>query len=289
MSPAAQQPGAHIQSARLKLQMEMSNKAGALVRAGMTNRRLPRLRETDTTAAVKTGIRYALAAAITLFLAVTTSQAQSRNILFGARGGGSLTDLYILNPANGSVLVDLGPTGFSITGLRFDPTTGVLYGSTANRLSAGDLITLNPITGTGTFVGNFGVPNHTMADLAFTKDGTLYGWAEPSRDDLHIINKATGAATDVGNAGLSTFGSGLAANSQDVLYFTGSGPNGPLRIVDKNTGLTTVVTNMSGAPLPGGSINALAFDSHNVLYAINGGDFGPNSLAKRHGRAGVSF
>ena len=89
MSPAAQQPGAHIQSARLKLQMEMSNKAGALVRAGMTNRRLPRLRETDTTAAVKTGIRYALAAAITLFLAVTTSQAQSRNILFGARGGGS--------------------------------------------------------------------------------------------------------------------------------------------------------------------------------------------------------
>lgn len=228
---------------------------------------------------MRTAIRYALAATIGLFLAVTTVQAQSRNILFSARGGGNLTDLYILDPSNGSVLLDLGPTGFSISGLRFDPTTGVLYGSTANRLSAGDLITLNPITGAGTFVGNFGIANHTMADIAFTRNGTLYGWAEPSRDDLHIINKATGAATDVGNAGLSTFGSGLAANSQDVLYFTGNGPSGALRIVDKNTGLTTVVTNMSGAPLPGGSINALAFDSHNVLYAINGGDFGPNSLA----------
>src|SRR4051812_29089522 len=230
---------------------------------------------------MRTALRYALGAAVTVFLAVTTAQAQSRDILFGAIGGGHLSDLYILDPSNGSVLFDLGPTGFSITGLRFDPSTGILYGSTANTGGSvpRSLITLNPSTGAGTLVGSYGIPNHTMADIAFTKEGTLYGWAEPSRDDLHIINKATGAATDVGNAGLGTFGSGLAANSHDVLYFTGNGPNGALRIVDKNTGLTSVVTNMSGAPLPGGSINALAFDSRNVLYAINGGDFGANSLA----------
>jgi outer membrane autotransporter protein len=203
----------------------------------------------------------------------------ARDILFGAIGGGTLSDLYILNPANGAA-TSLGPTGFSISGLRFDPTTGVLYGSTANiGASRGSLITLNPNTGTGTLVGSFGVPNHTMADIAFTRNGRLYGWAEPSLDDLHIINKATGAATDVGNAGLSTFGSGLAANSADVLYFTGNGPNGALRIVDKNTGLTTIVATMSGAPLPNGSVNALAFDSRDVLYAINGGDNGPNSPA----------
>lgn len=228
---------------------------------------------------MRTAIRYVLPATFALLVAATPIRAQSRNILFGARGGGNLTDLYILNQSNGSVLIDLGPTGFSISGLRFDPTTGILYGSTANRLSNGDLITLNPITGTGTLVGNFGIPNHSMADITFTKDGTLYGWAEPSRDDLHIINKATGAATDVGNAGISTFGSGLAANSHDVLYFAGSGSNGPLRTIDKNTGLPTTVVTMSGGPFPNRSISALAFNSHDVLYAINGDDAGPNSPA----------
>src|SRR3984893_5878642 len=231
---------------------------------------------------MKTAFRQTATALLLLYLCFGASrQLQARDILFGAIGGGTLTDLFILNPSNGSVAVDLGPTGFSISGLRFDPTTGILYGSTANNggVSRGILITIKPITGAGTLVGSFGVPGHTMADIAFTKNGTLYGWAEPIRDDLHIINKATGAATDVGDAGLSTFGSGLAANSHDVLYFTGNGPNGPLRIVDKNTGLTTIVATMSGAPLPNGSVNALAFDSRDVLYAINGGDNGPNSPA----------
>ncbi|HYR21968.1 MAG TPA: autotransporter outer membrane beta-barrel domain-containing protein [Chthoniobacterales bacterium] len=220
---------------------------------------------------MRTALRYVLAATFALLLAATTTEAQTRNILFGAVGGGTLSDLFILNPANGSVIADLGPTGFSITGLRFDPTTGILYGSTANvGPSRGSLITLNPITGTGTLVGSFGIANHTMADITFTKNGTLYGWAEPQRDDLHIINKATGAATDVGNAGISTFGSGLSANSKDVLYYTGSGGTGPLRIIDKATGLPTTVATLSGAPLGNGPINALAFNSADVLYGVQG-------------------
>src|SRR6267143_664936 len=220
---------------------------------------------------MRTAIRYVLPATFALLLAATTAEAQTRNILFGAVGGGTLSDLFILNPANGSVIADLGPTGFSITGLRFDPTTGILYGSTANvGPSRGSLITLNPITGTGTLVGSFGIANHTMADITFTKNGTLYGWAEPQRDDLHIINKATGAATDVGNAGISTFGSGLSANSKDVLYYTGSGGTGPLRIIDKATGLPTTVATLSGAPLGNGPINALAFNSADVLYGVQG-------------------
>ena len=213
------------------------------------------------------------------FCVASIQQLQARDILFGAIGSGVPSDLFILNPSTGGVVTDLGPTGFSISGLRFDPTTGVLYGSTANNggVARGSLITLNPATGVGTLVGSFGIPNHTMSDIAFTKDGTLYGWAEPQRDDLHTINKATGTATSVGNSGLSTFGSGLAANSKDILFFTGNGPNGPLRTIDKTTGLPTTVATMSGAPLPGAAINALAFDSHDTLYASNGGDFGPNS------------
>ena len=220
---------------------------------------------------MRPAIRYLLPATFALLLAATTTEAQTRNILFGAVGSGTPSDLFILNPSNGSVVADLGPTGFSITGLRFDPTTGILYGSTANiGVSRGSLITLNPITGTGTLVGSYGIAGHTMADITFTKNGTLYGWAEPSRDDLHIINKATGAATDVGNAGISTYGSGLAANSKDVLYYTGSGGTGPLRTIDKATGLPTTVATLSGAPLGTGPINALAFNATDVLYGVQG-------------------
>jgi outer membrane autotransporter protein len=227
---------------------------------------------------VRTAVRYVLPITFVLLVVATPIQAQSRDILFGAQGSGILTDLYILNPANGSVVADLGPTGFSITGLRFDPTSGVLFASTARLgMPSGSLLTLNPLTGAATVVGSFNVPGHTAADIAFTANGTLYGWFEPSHDSLYTINKTTGVATLVGPSGISTFGSGLAANSHDVLYYTGNGPNGALRIVDKNTGLTTVVATMSGAPLPGASVNALAFDSHDVLYAVNGGDFGPGS------------
>lgn len=228
---------------------------------------------------MRIAIRYVLPATFALLLAATTTEAQTRNILFGAVGGGTLSDLFILNPANGSVVADLGPTGFSITGLRFDPTTGILYGSTANiGPSRGSLITLNLFTGAGTLVGSFGIPNHTMADITFTKNGTLYGWAEAQRDDLHIINKATGAATDVGNAGISTYGSGLSANSKDVLYYTGSGGTGPLRTIDKATGLPTTVATLSGAPLGTGPINALAFNSADVLYGVQGSFGGTTHL-----------
>src|ERR1700736_3202590 len=107
---------------------------------------------------MKTAFRQTATALLLLCLCVGTVQGlHARDILFGAIGGGTLTDLFILNPSNGSGVADLGPTGFSISGLRFDPTTGILYGSTANNggVSRGSLITINPITGTGTLVGSF--------------------------------------------------------------------------------------------------------------------------------------
>src|SRR5258708_14228827 len=104
---------------------------------------------------MRTALRHALAATVFHFLAATTTHAQSRNILYGGRGGSNLNDLYILNPSNGSVLIDLGPTGFSISGLAFDPTTGILYASTARRgMPTGSLLTLDPTTGASTVVGS---------------------------------------------------------------------------------------------------------------------------------------
>src|SRR5205085_3764957 len=98
-------------------------------------------------------------------------------------------------------------------------------------------------------------------------------------DDLYTVNKSTGAATKVAESSTGTFGSGISANSGNILYFGGKGPTGKLAIVNRATGLVTQTTNFSGAPLPGDSLNAFAFDSNDVLYASNGGDSEGSSTA----------
>jgi hypothetical protein len=201
-------------------------------------------------------------------------------VLFGATAGpcsselflkSCTSSLYILNPATGAVVSVVGPIGFAVTGLAVHPATGVLYGSTsrASLNSPGSLIRIDKTTGAGTVIGGFGIGTQSMADLTFTSDGTLYGWLEPSADDLHTINLTTGAATSVGNSGLSTSGSGLAAGPGDVLYFTGDGSDGTLRTVNRTTGITTVVANLTGSPPPDDSIGALAFSPGGALYGVH--------------------
>lgn len=208
-----------------------------------------------------------LAGAFGALVAATTSG----QVLYGATGANTSTsNLYILNPATGAVVSTVGPIGFAVTGLAIDPLTGVLYGSTSRNSanSPGSLITINKATGQGTLVGSYAAGGESMADITFTSDGTLYGWLEPGTDDLNTINLATGAATDVGNAGLSTFGSGLAANSANVLYYAGSGSDGMLRTVSRATGLTTDVAVLTGGPATSSSIAALAFSPTGTLYGV---------------------
>lgn len=107
-----------------------------------------------------------------------------------------------------------------------------------------------------------------MADLTFTSDGTLYGWAEADEDDLYTVNLATGQATVVGDSGLSTAGSGLAANASNVIYFAGSG----LNTISRVTGAPTFVASITGTSV---NINAMAFDNLGQLFvAENDGTFG---------------
>jgi hypothetical protein len=105
-----------------------------------------------------------------------------------------------------------------------------------------------------------------MADLTFTSDGTLYGWAEGNADDLYTVDVTTGLATLVGNSGIDTRGSGLAANSANVLFFTGDDDDGVLRTIDRFTGLPTTVATLNGTF--GDPINALAFGPGDALYGV---------------------
>jgi hypothetical protein len=199
----------------------------------------------------------------------------SAELLYGTDGAGNNpSNLYILNPSNGSVVRTVGPIGFGVTGLAIDPTTGTLYGTTGRNTgpgtgpSPGSLVTINRETGAGTLIGKLvpsSSPGDPAADITFTPDGTLYGWLEPDTDSLVTIDKASGLATVVGESGLSTYGSGLASNASGVLFFAGEGEQGPLRTVDRNTGLTTEVATLNG-PDGDPGISALAFDAQGTLF-----------------------
>ncbi|MBC7855334.1 MAG: hypothetical protein IAF94_18045 [Pirellulaceae bacterium] len=201
-------------------------------------------------------------------------------VLYGATGGNVNSDLYTVNTTTGAT-TSLGPIGFAVTGLAVHPGTGVLYGSTSSNspLNPRSIITIDKTTGAGTLVGAVGITTQVIADIDFDAGGTLYGWAEPSTDDLVTINTATGAATVVGNSGISTFGAGIA-DVNGTLFFAGEGSDAELRTVSKATGLTTVVATLSGAPASSAAISAMSTDPDTgTLFAVATENGTPNSAS----------
>jgi hypothetical protein len=213
---------------------------------------------------------------VSLSLLASLAGRAEAEILYGANGqnGNPATNLYVLDPATGAPLSTVGPIGFAVTGMSFSPTNGVLYGVTAPKGNAPrDLITINTATGAGTLVGPLGV---SMDDIAFGRDGTLYGWSgRISGSDLYRINVATGAATKVGEAGITDIGVGFSISPAGTPFLAAAGASGALRTVDLTTGAVTTVATLSGAPFPTGSIDAFAFDEAGVLLGVNLADVSP--------------
>jgi hypothetical protein len=212
--------------------------------------------------------RFLVCAAVVVAVLAGGRRADAASILYGANGsGGALSTLFIIDPTTGSVSSTVGAIGFAVTGLAFDPITGILYGSTARAAGAPALITIDTATGAGTLVGLVGVASEALADIAFSPGGTLYGWLEPGNDDLATVNTATGQATVVGNAGISTAFAGLAIDSTGTVFFGG--------LSDGSTGLLPIdpVTGAPGVLIPYlPTLNVglgMAFDDAGVLFAIH--------------------
>ncbi|HVV02304.1 MAG TPA: PEP-CTERM sorting domain-containing protein [Verrucomicrobiae bacterium] len=190
--------------------------------------------------------------------------------LYGATSGGQ-GELYILNPATGGVLQDVGAlndalgANYSVTGLAYDQLTGVLYGSTGGS-SGHSLLTIDPATGLVTVVGSFNAGTATMTDLAFDPSGSLYGISSSGGANLYSINTSSGQATIVGSSGFTfTEGGGLAINSLGTFY---SAPvPGEFGTYDPTTGAYTHIA-APGTPAGGGAYGALAF-SGSTLFGDN--------------------
>jgi hypothetical protein len=202
-------------------------------------------------------------------------------ILFAAGPGSSTATLYTLSPTTGAVLTTLGPIGFGITGLAWDPLTNTLYGATGRNPSQAlppglppSLVTIDIETGAGTLVGPFGVWSgstvQAMADLTVDAGGNLYGWAEPTYDDLYRIDKATGAASKVGESGLITTRSGLAMSASGALFWGGQSSLGlGLIPIDPSTGAAGGLIPFTG-PTAFASAG-LAFSPPGELYGLDAG------------------
>jgi hypothetical protein len=210
-------------------------------------------------------------------------------VLYGSTASGGAGELFILNPANGAMVTDVGPlhdsggTNYAITGLAFNPVTGVLYGSTANTVVATSarLVTINPATAVVTVIGPYnagptGANSHgqtvgaTMGDLAFDAAGNLFGIGTIGGPTLYSVNTATGQATAVGPSGLSggTAGGGLAISPAGVLFgspnsFTATGAE--FGTYNRATGAYTQIANITTPAGAGTGYAGFAFLG-NVLY-----------------------
>ena len=207
--------------------------------------------------------------------------------LYAATAAGGPGELYTLNPATGAVVQDVGPlndangVNYGITGLAFNPLTGVLFGSTANNVAAiqARLVTINPATGRVTVVGQFNAGNAgttpaTMGDLAFDSAGNLYGVGTVGGPQLYRIDTVTGKATVVGSTGLtSTEGGALAVGSDGIFY--GNASSARYGTYNPTSGAFTTITNPV-EPI-GGAFAAFDFDPSGVLYGL---DLGPDTAGK---------
>ncbi|HSE56515.1 MAG TPA: peptidoglycan-binding protein, partial [Candidatus Paceibacterota bacterium] len=202
------------------------------------------------------------------------------SILYGIDGSGQNPDpphLYILNTTTGQKQTDVGAVGFYVTGMAFHPDTNVLYGSTGNTGSnTKSLITINKDTGAGTLLGALkdgSNGTHTLADIEFRSNGTLYGWSTNGNDlytvDLTSCNGTSDTnclVTKVGEFGSSAFGNGLVFDTNDNLYLFRQGDDN-FNTLDPDTGLSIEQTNFSNPSGNGYTIPAATINGDGVIYA----------------------
>lgn len=221
-------------------------------------------------------------------LAAFAVAARADAALFASTAAGADGELYKLNPATGAVIQDIGPLNdvaggnYSVTGLAFHPTTGVLYGATgnANTVAQATLVTINPATAAVTVIGAFnagpvsgGGNPATMADLAFNSAGVLYGVGSVGGPNLYSIDLTSGQATLIGanGASSSTSGGGLAISPAGVFY--GTPTSSRYGTYDSVTGAYTNIANPA-KPAGTGAYTALDYNG-SVLYGLNTGPGSP--------------
>jgi hypothetical protein len=146
--------------------------------------------------------------------------------------GVSFSQLLRVDPDTAGATA-IGPIGFTTNGLAA-ATDGTIYAAT----TAGELITLNPVTGAGTLVGNFGGGMTSSGDLVLDSNDVLYAALNQAGTVvLASVDRATGAATVIGPTGqASVYGLAFLC-----CHLFGTTERGELLHINVASGKATVV------------------------------------------------
>ena len=167
--------------------------------------------------------------------------------------------LYAIDTATGAGTI-IGPCvpnpGQTWTGMAYDSTTGVMYGSATDGATA-TLFTIALDTGTTTVVADIANAPYNI-DIAIDASGQMYGH-DISFDSLIAIDKATGATTVIGSTGFdANYAQGMEfdeeANTLYLAAYNNATGVGELRIADTSTGATTPIGQFPG----GAEVDALS-------------------------------
>ena len=101
--------------------------------------------------------------------------------------------LVELNPATGAIVRTIGGVGYTVNGMTYDTSTGILYGTTGfeSPILGNALIRIDMTTGAGTPVASDAGRYVNVPTLS--SSGTLYAWSKgpATPDRLVIIDKST--------------------------------------------------------------------------------------------------
>jgi|GEM_PF-1105960 len=144
----------------------------------------------------------------------------------------------------------------SWTGITVDKTTNTMYGISTD-ISESHIYTINMETGAATVIGATGIPGGI--DVTIDGTGQMYSF-DLVNDEAYKIDKATGASTLLGSLGYdANYAQGMGWDpATDIIYlaaYNNDGSGGELRILDRETGATTLVGGFPG----GDEIDALGF------------------------------
>jgi hypothetical protein len=189
--------------------------------------------------------------------------------LFGTTGaGGTPSVLVELDPATGALIRTVGPVGYTVNGLA-SGRDGTLYAVTRgdDPGCARGLLRIDMTTGAGTPIG-CSTPitsGNRPVLLTANASGQLYGWFDPSADDLITWDKVAGTfSAPIGDAGIGTGGHTLAFDVPGTTLYLLQASS--LYTINTTTGVASSVGSVTGTTGHHGDFNP----DNGRLYVVDG-------------------
>jgi len=209
------------------------------------------------------GKNLALCAAVVLWVLGIAGSAHAE--IIGVSWAGNV---YSIDETTGSGFL-LGASGYDRLNSLAADSSGIIYSASSNAL-----LTIDPITGSGTFVAPISTSNGVRG-LAFSPDDVLFAVVDRGSpgsigpDSIYTIDVTTGQLTLIGSTGYYGF-QGLAFAPDGTLYGWEGGHGGGYGIglvtVDPLTGIVTDVNPSVGGSLGEGQTLDFSFDGDGTLY-----------------------